>query len=121
MVVDDRGGGGAFRGRDFESSIADKNQDRHGKTAPSRHTGTLSHITASRRDELSCQQAVSQWTEEVTSPLPHLSKPQAAVLALWSLGMVLARSCALSAVSTFLAVGLDRKVNTVRHQVREFC
>jgi hypothetical protein len=35
--------------------------------------------------------------------------------------MVLARSCALSAVSTFLAVGLDRKVNTVRHQVREFC
>jgi len=53
--------------------------------------------------------------------MPHLSKPQAAVLALWSLGMVLARSCALSAVSTFLAVGLDRKVNTVRQQLREFC
>ena len=35
--------------------------------------------------------------------------------------MVLARSCALSAVSLFLAVGLDRKPNTVRQQLREFC
>jgi hypothetical protein len=35
--------------------------------------------------------------------------------------MVLARSCAVSAVSIFLAVGLDRKANTVRHQLREFC
>ena len=31
--------------------------------------------------------------------LSHLSKPQATVLALWSFGMVLARSCALTAVS----------------------
>jgi hypothetical protein len=43
---------------------------------------------------MSCQRAVYQWTEVVTTHLPHLSKPQAAVLALWSLGMVLARSCA---------------------------
>jgi hypothetical protein len=50
-----------------------------------------------------------------------LSKPQAAVLALWSLGTVLARSCALSAVSEFLAKGLERKANTVRQQLREFC
>jgi len=35
--------------------------------------------------------------------------------------MVLARSCALTAVSLCLAVGLDRKANTVRQQVREFC
>jgi hypothetical protein len=70
---------------------------------------------------MSCQQAVYQWTEEVTSHMPHLSKPQAAVLALWSLGMVLARSCALTAVSLFLAQGLDRKANTVRQQLREFC
>ena len=70
---------------------------------------------------MSCQQAVYQWTEVVTTYLPHLSKPQATVLALWSIGMVLARSCALSAVSLFLAVGLDRKPNTVRQQLREFC
>jgi len=69
---------------------------------------------------MSCQKAVYQWTEVVTTYLPHLSKPQAAVLALWSVGMVLARSCALTAVSLFLAKGLDRKANTVRQQLREF-
>jgi hypothetical protein len=35
--------------------------------------------------------------------------------------MVLARSCALSAVSAFLAQGLERKENSVRQQLREFC
>jgi hypothetical protein len=70
---------------------------------------------------MSCQSAVYQWTEVVTTQLPHLSQPQATVLALWSVGMVLARSCALSAVSTFLATGLARKANTVRQQLREFC
>jgi hypothetical protein len=70
---------------------------------------------------MSCQRAVYQWTEVVTTHLPHLSKPQAAVLALWSLGMVLARSCALTAVSLFIAKGLDRKANTVRQQLREWC
>jgi hypothetical protein len=53
--------------------------------------------------------------------MPHLSKPQAAVVAVWSVGMVLARSCALRAVSEFLAQGLERKPNTVRQQLREFC
>jgi hypothetical protein len=70
---------------------------------------------------MSCQRAVYQWTEVVTTHLPHLSKPQATVLALWSVGMVLARSCALSAVSLVLAQGLERKPNTVRQQLREFC
>ena len=70
---------------------------------------------------MSCQRAVYQWTEVVTSHMPHLSKPQARVLALWSLGMVLARSCALTAVSLFLAKGLERQANTVRQQLREFC
>ena len=70
---------------------------------------------------MSCHEAVYQWTEVVTTHLPQLSKPQAAVLALWSLGMVLARSCALSAVSEFLAKGLERKPTTVRQQLREWC
>jgi hypothetical protein len=35
--------------------------------------------------------------------------------------MVLARSCALTAVSLFLAEGLERKANTVRQQLREWC
>ena len=70
---------------------------------------------------MSCQSAVYQWTAVVTKHMPHLSKPQAAVLALWSVGMVLARSCALTAVSLFIAEGLERKPNTVRQQLREFC
>jgi hypothetical protein len=52
--------------------------------------------------------------------LPHLSTPQATVLALWSLGMVLARSCALTAVSAFLAPWLRRTEPAVRQQRRAF-
>ena len=48
---------------------------------------------------MACQNAVYRWTTEVTTHLPHLSKPQATVLALWSLEMVLASSSALSAVA----------------------
>ena len=70
---------------------------------------------------MSCQQAVYQWTDVVTTHLPQLSKPQARVLALWSVGMVVARSCAVSAVSVCLAHGLERQPNTVRQQVREWC
>lgn len=70
---------------------------------------------------MSCQDGVYQWTETVRQQVPHLSKPQATVLALWSLGMVLARSCALSAVSLMLAASLGRQPNTVRQQLREFC
>lgn len=65
---------------------------------------------------MSCRQAVYQWTEVVTTPMPQLSKPQATVVAVWSLGMVLARSCALTAGSLVLAQGLERKANTVRQQ-----
>jgi hypothetical protein len=53
--------------------------------------------------------------------MPHLSQPQVAVLALFSLGMVFARSCAVSAVAAFLAGGLDRSPNSVRQRLREFC
>ena len=70
---------------------------------------------------MSCQRAVYQWTDVITTHLAQLSKPQARVLALWSVGMVLARSCALSAVSLFLAQGLARHPNTVRQQLREWC
>ncbi len=70
---------------------------------------------------MSCRHPVYQWTRIVTTHFPHLSKPQARVLALWSLGLVVARSCALSAVSVLLAQWLDRKANTVRQQLREWC
>jgi hypothetical protein len=39
---------------------------------------------------------------------------------MWSFGMVLARSCALTAVSQLLAAGMQRKEQTVRQQLREW-
>src|SRR2546428_12130739 len=74
-----------------------------------------------RRIPMSCHPRVTEWTRTIQTHLPHLSKPQATVLALWSLGMVLARSCALTAVSAFLATWLGRKEPAVRQQLREFC
>ena len=52
-----------------------------------------------------CQAGFDQWLTTIMQHLSHLSKPQATVLALWSFGMVLARSCALTAVSQLLAAG----------------
>jgi hypothetical protein len=55
-----------------------------------------------------CQAGFDQWRTTIMQHLPPLSKPQATVLALWSFGMVLAHSCALSAVSHFLAKSLSQ-------------
>src|SRR5512145_1606655 len=82
--------------------------------------GCVAPITP-RRIPMSCHPRVTEWTAILQRRLPHLTKPQVTVLALWSLGMVLARSCALTAVSTFLATWLNRKEQTVRQQLREFC
>ncbi len=65
--------------------------------------------------------AIEAWKGEIGIHLPHLSVPQRTVLALWCVGLVLARSCARSAVAGFLATWEGRKENTVRQQLREFC
>ncbi|HEY8743426.1 MAG TPA: hypothetical protein VIU62_10020, partial [Chloroflexota bacterium] len=70
---------------------------------------------------MACQEVVSPWTQTIRRQFPALSKPQAGVLALWSLGMVLERSCALTAVTIFLAEWQGRKEGTVRQQLREWC
>jgi hypothetical protein len=70
---------------------------------------------------MSCHPCVTAWTTRIHTRLPPLTKPQATVVALWSLGMGLARSCALTAVSAFLATWLHRKADTVRQQWRACC
>jgi hypothetical protein len=70
---------------------------------------------------MSCHPRVTAWTTILQAHLPHLRTPPATVLALWSLGMVLARSCALTAVSAVLATWLGRKEQTGRQQWRECC
>jgi hypothetical protein len=52
---------------------------------------------------MSCQSRLAEWTTVIRTPLPLLSPPQATVLALWSVGMVLARSCALTAGAVLVA------------------
>ena len=64
---------------------------------------------------------LSQWQQTVSTQLPHLSKPQATVLALWSLGIILAQSCGLSSVAVILAALLDRTETTIREQLRDWC
>ena len=67
-----------------------------------------------------CQAGFDQWLTTLMQPLSPVSTPQATVLALWSFGMVLARACALTAVSHLLAKGMKRKEQTVRQQRRDW-
>jgi hypothetical protein len=62
---------------------------------------------------------LSQWTEEVSRKIPHLSKPQAAVLALYSFGMMIVQSCGISNIAYALSLLLGKKENTLRQRLRE--
>ena len=63
-----------------------------------------------------CQAGFAQGLTTIWPQLSPGRKPQAPVLALWSVGMVLARSGALSAVSSLRAEGMQRHAQTVRHR-----
>jgi hypothetical protein len=66
------------------------------------------------------QPPLYQGIDRVSTHFPHLSRAQAVVLALWSFGMVLARSCGLSSVALVLAKLLGQRDNTVRQRLREW-
>lgn len=59
------------------------------------------------------------WIDRVSSHFPPLSKPLATGLALWSFGMIVARSCGLSAVAGILAPLLGQPFHTVRERLRD--
>ena len=63
---------------------------------------------------------LDDWTQTLATHFPHLSKPQVAVLALWSFGMVLAHSCGLTAVATALVPLLNSPLNTLRERLRDW-
>ena len=63
-------------------------------------------------------QTYTDWLRVVTSNMSHLSKPQAVVLTLWSLGIAATHCCGLSTVSVFLAQLLEKTENTIRQQLR---
>jgi hypothetical protein len=61
-----------------------------------------------------------QWTHELTSRMEGLPPVFVTLLALWSLGIILAKHCSLSSVSCYLAQLLGQSHNTVRQRLREF-
>jgi hypothetical protein len=63
---------------------------------------------------------VYAWSEEITTRLPTLTPALAGVLALWSVGMLLARRCGLDSVTTQVAALLGQSFDTVRQRLREF-
>jgi Transposase DDE domain len=60
-----------------------------------------------------------QWNDVVAKRFSHLSKPMAACLALWSLGMIVARSCSLTALAWAWAPILNQKFYTLRERLRD--
>ncbi len=64
---------------------------------------------------------LSQWIESVSSAFPKLSRPQAKVLAYWSYGMVLAKSCGIILVCAALAIQLGCKEASLVQRLREWC
>lgn len=60
------------------------------------------------------------WTQEIATRLPTLTPALAGVLALWSVGMILARRCGLDSVTTHVAALLGQSFDAVRQRLREF-
>lgn len=60
------------------------------------------------------------WLATLTSAFPNLSLAQVRGLACFSFGMVLARSCSVSAVALQLADLLGQKLDTVKQRLREW-
>jgi hypothetical protein len=61
------------------------------------------------------------WPAMVSTSMPHLSQPQARVLALWRDGIAMPRSCGRRTVATLLALRLGQKVATVEQRFEEWC
>jgi hypothetical protein len=53
--------------------------------------------------------------------MSHLTKPQAAVVAMWSYGIVLTQTCGRRTVAMFLALLLGQKQGTLEQRLREWC
>ena len=70
---------------------------------------------------MSRQGGLLSWTAMVSTHMPHLSQPQARVLALWSYGIAMTRSCGRLTVATFLALLLGQKVATLEQRFYAWC
>jgi len=69
---------------------------------------------------MSCHNPLYSWMAQVASAFPHLSRPQATVLALYSFGAILAQRCGLNSVAATLAALLSLGYSTIRSRLQEF-
>jgi len=65
-------------------------------------------------------ESIREWTAEVMTHFPNLSRPQANGLALWSYGVQTLQCCGQSRVSAFLAELLGEKTDATRQRLREW-
>lgn len=66
------------------------------------------------------QPQLYDWQERVATRFPDLPRHYSDGLAEWSLGLVLAHACGLSAVALALAAVLTQAFGTIRQRLREF-
>src|SRR5579863_5713652 len=70
---------------------------------------------------MSYRDTLSQWEQTVSMHLPHLSRPQARVLALWSAAMILGKSCGTTTAACWLAAVVGGTYGAWRQRLREWC
>ncbi|HSJ54161.1 MAG TPA: transposase [Anaerolineae bacterium] len=57
----------------------------------------------------------------MSNRMPHLSKPQLVVLAMWSYGIALIKSCGRRSVAVFLAMLLGKNEDAIEQRLQEWC
>lgn len=63
---------------------------------------------------------MNTWIGVVAEKMPHLSKPQALVLALWSFGVVVSGSCGLTSVTRAISDLTEQAEDNVRQRLRDW-
>jgi hypothetical protein len=61
-----------------------------------------------------------QFYRTIHTNLPHLTKPQAKALALWSFAIIPTGTCGLTTIAAYNALLLRQSQNTLRQRLREF-
>ena len=61
-----------------------------------------------------------QFYRTIHTNLPHLTKPQAKALALWSFAIIHTGTCGLTTIAAYNALLLRQSQNTLRQRLREF-